>query len=107
MMAARVHLDTFMRSTAASYLPPDVRTFVRDYKFQGADPCDAPCVFAHHFVEHLSRFDRQMRALEPFDVTLTFCFTPEHHGLRAHHTSPPRDVNAFADFCAAQVRRYA
>jgi beta-xylosidase len=22
-------------------------------------------------------FDRQMRALEPFDVTLTFCFTPE------------------------------
>jgi beta-xylosidase len=52
-------------------------------------------------------FDRQMRALEPFDLTLTFCFTPEDHGVRAHHTSPPRDVTAFAEFCAAQVRRYA
>jgi beta-xylosidase len=55
----------------------------------------------------LAWFDRQMRALEPFDVTLTFCFTPEDHGVRAHHTSPPRDVGAFAVFCAAQVRRYA
>ena len=52
-------------------------------------------------------FDRQMRALERFEVTLTFCFTPEAHGVRAHHTSPPRDVSMFADFCAAQVRRYA
>lgn len=52
-------------------------------------------------------FDRQMHALEPFDVTLTFCFTPEDHGVRAHHTSPPRDVTAFAEFCAEQVRRYA
>jgi beta-xylosidase len=51
-------------------------------------------------------FDRQMRALEPFDVTLTFCFTPESHGLRPHHTSPPRDDRPFADFCAEQVRRY-
>ena len=52
-------------------------------------------------------FDRQMRALEPFDVTVTFCFTPECHGIKPHHTSPPRDVEAFADFCAAQVRKYA
>jgi beta-xylosidase len=52
-------------------------------------------------------FDRQMRALEPFDVTLTFCFTPESHGVRPHHTSPPRDVDAFAVFCAVQLRRYA
>ncbi len=52
-------------------------------------------------------FDRQMRALEPFDVTLTFCFTPEAAGLRPHHSSPPRDVGGFADFCATQVRRYA
>ncbi len=51
-------------------------------------------------------FDRQMRALEPFDVTLTFCFTPECYGLRPHHTSPPRDERPFAEFCAAQVRRY-
>ncbi|HET7694820.1 MAG TPA: hypothetical protein VFK57_03870 [Vicinamibacterales bacterium] len=52
-------------------------------------------------------FDRQMRALEAFDVTLTFCFTPESEGVRPDHTSPPRDVGRFADFCAAQVRRYA
>jgi beta-xylosidase len=52
-------------------------------------------------------FDRQMRALEPFDVTVTFCFTPESEGLRPHNTSPPRNLLAFADFCAAQVRRYA
>lgn len=52
-------------------------------------------------------FDRQMRALEDFDVTLTFCFTPESCGLRAHHTSPPRDPQEFADFCARMVRRYA
>ena len=52
-------------------------------------------------------FDRQMKALEPFDVTLTFCFTPEHAGVRPHHTSPPRDVHEFADFCARMIRRYA
>jgi beta-xylosidase len=52
-------------------------------------------------------FDRQMRALEKFDVTLTFCFTPESRGLRPHHTSPPRCVDEFADFCARMVRRYA
>jgi len=51
-------------------------------------------------------FDRQMRALEPFDVTLTFCFTPEAEGVRPHYTSPPRDVNAFAEFCGTMVRRY-
>jgi beta-xylosidase len=52
-------------------------------------------------------FDRQMKALEPFDVTLTFCFTPERCGVRPHHTSPPRDIEQFAAFCAEQVRRYA
>jgi beta-xylosidase len=52
-------------------------------------------------------FDRQMRALEPFDVTLTFCFTPESHGVKPHHTSPPREIEPFAEFCAEQVRRYA
>jgi beta-xylosidase len=52
-------------------------------------------------------FDRQMRALEPFDVTVTYCFTPEQHGLRPDHTSPPRDPRAFADFCARMTRRYA
>jgi beta-xylosidase len=52
-------------------------------------------------------FDRQMRALEPFDVTLTFCFTPESAGIRPHYTSPPHNVAAFAEFCATMTRRYA
>jgi beta-xylosidase len=51
-------------------------------------------------------FDRQMGALDPFEVTLTFCYTPEAEGVRPHHTSPPRDVTAFANFCADQIRRY-
>ncbi len=52
-------------------------------------------------------FDRQMRALEPFDVTLTFCFTPDSEGIRPDHSSPPRDFALYADFCARMVRRYA
>jgi beta-xylosidase len=52
-------------------------------------------------------FDRQMRALDAFDVTVTFCFTPESRGLKPHHTSPPRDVLEYADFCGRMVRRYA
>lgn len=52
-------------------------------------------------------FDRQMAALEPFDVTLTFCFTPESAGIAPHHTSPPRDPAEYAEFCARMVRRYA
>ncbi len=51
-------------------------------------------------------FDRQMKMLEPFDVTLTFCFTPEQEGMLPNHTSPPREPARFADFCAAMVRRY-
>lgn len=51
-------------------------------------------------------FDRQMRALEGFDVTLTFCFTPGALGVRDDHTSPPKDPAAFAEFCARMVRRY-
>jgi len=55
----------------------------------------------------LAWFDRQMRAIEGFDVTLTFCFTPEHRGPGAHHTSPPHVPGEFAEFCAAMLRRYA
>ena len=51
-------------------------------------------------------FDRQMKALEPFDVTVTYCFTPESAGIRPDHTSPPRNVEAFAEFCARMTRRY-
>ena len=52
-------------------------------------------------------FDRQMAALEEFETTLTFCFTPESHGIRPHHTSPPRQPEEFAGFCARMTRRYA
>lgn len=55
----------------------------------------------------LAWFDRQMEALADFDVTVTFCFTPEHRGLEPHHTSPPQVAEEFAEFCAAMVRRYA
>ncbi|HYE62205.1 MAG TPA: hypothetical protein VD997_09430 [Phycisphaerales bacterium] len=51
--------------------------------------------------------DRQMRTLEEFRVTGTFCFTPESRGIEPHHTSPPKDPREFADFCARMVRRYA
>jgi beta-xylosidase len=52
-------------------------------------------------------FDRVMCALAGFELTVTFCFTPESHGLRPHHTSPPKNIAAFADFCAEMTRRYA
>jgi len=55
----------------------------------------------------LDWFDRQMEALADFDVTVTFCFTPEHLGIAPHHTSPPKDPAQFADFCAAMIERYA
>jgi beta-xylosidase len=52
-------------------------------------------------------FDKQMKALEDFEVTVTYCFTPEHLGVRPHHTSPPQRAEEFADFCARMTRRYA
>jgi beta-xylosidase len=55
----------------------------------------------------LDWFDRQMEALADFDVTVTFCFTPEHLGVQPHHTSPARDPQMFADFCAEMIDRYA
>jgi beta-xylosidase len=51
-------------------------------------------------------FDRQMEALEPFKVALTLCFTPAHLGVEEHHTSPPRDLNQFAEFAAWAAERY-
>lgn len=51
-------------------------------------------------------FDRQMDALEPFNVALTLCFTPAHLGEEEHHTSPPRDLNQFAEFAAWAATRY-
>ena len=52
-------------------------------------------------------FDHQMGALEDFETTLTLCFTPEHLGLEPHYTSPPKSPQAFADFAAWAVGRYA
>jgi beta-xylosidase len=52
-------------------------------------------------------FDRQMEALADFEVMVTFCFTPEHLGLEPHHTSPAKDPQQFADFCAWMIDRYA
>lgn len=51
-------------------------------------------------------FDRMMAALEPFEVTLTFCFTPESKGINPHHTSAPRKIEEYAEFCAEMVKRY-
>lgn len=51
-------------------------------------------------------FDRMIAALEPFEVTLTFCFTPESKGVNPHHTSAPRNIEEYAEFCAAMVKRY-
>ena len=55
----------------------------------------------------LDWFDRQMEALAEFDVTVTFCFTPEHRGIAPHYTSPPLDAEEFGHFCAEMVSRYA
>ncbi len=51
-------------------------------------------------------FDHQMRMLEDFDVTVTCCFTPESEGVRPDHTSPPREIEKYAEFCARMTRRY-
>lgn len=52
-------------------------------------------------------FDHQMELLDPFRVSLTLCFTPEHLGLEPHHTSPPKDPGKFAQFASWAVSRYA
>ena len=52
-------------------------------------------------------FDRQMSALNEFDITLTLCFTPEHLGTVPHYTSPPKNPQEFADFTTWAVSRYA
>ena len=51
-------------------------------------------------------FDRMMEALADFQLTVTFCFTPESRGIRPHHSSAPQNIEEYADFCARMVRRY-
>jgi len=36
-------------------------------------------------------FDRQMKALQPFDTTVTYCFMPEYFGSVPKRTSPPKE----------------
>jgi beta-xylosidase len=55
----------------------------------------------------LNWFDRQMRALDEFDVTVTLCFTPPSRGKRPCHTSPPLVAEEFAAFALEVVERYA
>jgi beta-xylosidase len=55
----------------------------------------------------LEWFDRQMDALAEFELTITFCFTPEHRGIAPHHTSAPLIPAEYAEFCASMLRRYA
>lgn len=52
-------------------------------------------------------FDHQMKLLEPFELTVTYCFTPERCGVRPHHTSPPKNPAEYAEFCALMTHRYA
>jgi beta-xylosidase len=52
-------------------------------------------------------FDRQMKAIDEFEVTLTYCFTPDSCGVEPHYTSPPKNIGEYADFCARMTRRYA
>src|SRR5204862_5650443 len=60
----------------------------------------------YHRPNALDWFDRQMKALARFHVTVTFCFTPEHCGIQPHHTSPPKRIEGYAEFCAEMTRRY-
>ena len=61
----------------------------------------------HHRPDALRWFDKQMKALDDFDVTVTYCFTPGSRGVRDHYTSPPQVVEEFAEFCAEMTKRYA
>jgi beta-xylosidase len=54
----------------------------------------------------LGWFDRLMKALENFVVTVTFCYTPWQLGIMPDHTSPPKDIERYAEFCSSMLRRY-
>jgi beta-xylosidase len=55
----------------------------------------------------LEWLDRMMESLAGFDLTVTFCFTPEHLGIQPHHTSAPRRHEDFVEFCCEMLERYA
>ena len=108
---------------AVRYFPTDGSVgFCQWFHFEDPRLEDATTWMKEHKVEYLRTglswadsfrpnatewFDRQMRSLDPFRVSLTLCFTPAHLGLEEHHTSPPLDPRQFADFAAWAVERYA
>jgi beta-xylosidase len=51
-------------------------------------------------------FDDQMAALDGYETLITLCFTPPSRGRRPDHTSPPVDLDEFAQFAAEVVQRY-
>ena len=59
-----------------------------------------------HRPNALAWFDRQMQALQEFDLTVTLCFTPPTRGREAKCTSPPIDPGEFALFATEVVTRY-
>lgn len=59
-----------------------------------------------HRPDALRWFDRQMAALEEFELTVTLCFTPPSRGRRPHHTSPPLVPDEFAQFTDEVLERY-
>jgi beta-xylosidase len=59
-----------------------------------------------HRPNALEWFDRQMTALEDFDVTVTLCFTPPSRGKAPNCTSPPLVPEEFAEFACAVASRY-
>jgi beta-xylosidase len=54
-------------------------------------------------------FDRQMAALEEFELNVTLCYTPAHLGCEPHYAAPPRPEvrGEFARFAAWVAERYA
>lgn len=59
-----------------------------------------------HRPEATAWYDRQMKALEEFDTTVTLCFTPPSRGREPHWTSPPLVPGEFAEFAAEVIQRY-
>jgi len=55
----------------------------------------------------LAWLDRLMNSLAEFEVTATFCFTPESLGVRPHHTSAPRELDLYSRFCCEMLERFA
>ncbi len=54
----------------------------------------------------LAWFDRQMKAIEEFETTITLCFTPPSRGKTPHYTSPPVDLAEFGWFAREIIQRY-